>query len=114
MAYCKGARLKPYAGSGLVLGWPALRPGLAASADGILGRRMEGPVAHRLVLLGRESNVINGRGFRRLYSVNGSTNVPNVPMYLVLNTAIGGIGGGDPDPASFPQTFEVDSVRITQ
>ena len=56
----------------------------------------------------------DGRGFRRLYSVNGSTNVPNVPMYLVLNTAIGGIGGGDPDPASFPQTFEVDSVRITQ
>lgn len=56
----------------------------------------------------------DGRGFRRLYSVNGSSKVPNVPMYLVIHTAIGGIGGGDPDPASFPQTLEVDYARITQ
>ena len=42
------------------------------------------------------------------------TTFPNVPMYLVIHTAIGGIGGGDPDPATFPQTFEVDYVRITQ
>jgi beta-glucanase (GH16 family) len=56
----------------------------------------------------------DGKGFRKLYSVNGSSKVPNVPMYLIIHTAIGGVGGGDPDPASFPQTFEVDSVRITQ
>ena len=56
----------------------------------------------------------DGKGFRKLYSVSGSKNVPNVPMYLVIHTAIGGIGGGTPDPASFPQTFEVDYVRITQ
>jgi hypothetical protein len=35
-------------------------------------------------------------------------------MYLIIHTAIGGTGGGEPDPASFPQTFEVDYARITQ
>jgi len=52
----------------------------------------------------------DGTGFRELYSVGGSSNVPNVSMYLVIHTAIGGIGGGNPEPASFPQTYEVDSV----
>ncbi|MGZ4723054.1 MAG: glycoside hydrolase family 16 protein, partial [Ilumatobacteraceae bacterium] len=56
----------------------------------------------------------DGKGFRELYSVTGSKKVPNVPMYLIIHTAIGGTGGGNPDPASFPQTFEVDYVRITQ
>jgi beta-glucanase (GH16 family) len=56
----------------------------------------------------------DGKGFRELYSVTGTDNVPNVPMYLVIHTAIGGTGGGDPDPDTFPQTFEVDYARITQ
>jgi beta-glucanase (GH16 family) len=56
----------------------------------------------------------DGKGFRELRSVSGSGKVPDVPMFLVIHTAIGGVGGGDPDPATFPQTFEVDSVRITQ
>lgn len=56
----------------------------------------------------------DGEGFRELRTVTGSEHVPNVPMFLILHTAIGGIGGGDPDPTTFPQTFEVDSVRITQ
>ena len=56
----------------------------------------------------------DGKGFRELRSVSGSDNVPDVPMYLVLHMAVGGVGGGDPDPASFPQTFEVDYARITQ
>jgi beta-glucanase (GH16 family) len=56
----------------------------------------------------------DGRGLRTLYSVRGSRSVPNVPMYLVINAAIGGTGGGDPDPATFPQTFQVDYVRVTQ
>jgi beta-glucanase (GH16 family) len=56
----------------------------------------------------------DGEGFRELRSVTGADSVPNVPMYLVIHTAVGGIGGGDPDPASFPQTFEVDYARITQ
>jgi beta-glucanase (GH16 family) len=56
----------------------------------------------------------DGRGFRRLYSVRDSKRVPSVPMYLVIHTAIGGIGGGDPDPDTFPQIFQVDYVRVTQ
>jgi beta-glucanase (GH16 family) len=56
----------------------------------------------------------DGKGFRALYSVRGSKRVPNVPMYLVINAAIGGIGGGEPDPSTFPQTFQVDYVRVTQ
>jgi beta-glucanase (GH16 family) len=56
----------------------------------------------------------DGKGFRELYSVSGSERVPNVPMYLVISMAIGGTGGGTPDPASFPQTFAIDYVRITQ
>ncbi|MET0144770.1 MAG: glycoside hydrolase family 16 protein [Ilumatobacteraceae bacterium] len=56
----------------------------------------------------------DGEGFRELYSVDGSDDVPDVPMYVVIHTAIGGTGGGEPDPDSFPQTFEIDQVRITQ
>jgi beta-glucanase (GH16 family) len=56
----------------------------------------------------------DGVGFRTLYTVTGADRVPNVPMYLVIHSAIGGIGGGTPDPATFPQTFSVDWVRITQ
>jgi beta-glucanase (GH16 family) len=56
----------------------------------------------------------DGKGFRTLYSVRGSSSVPNVPMYVVIHTAIGGTGGGDPDPKTFPQTFQVDYVRVTQ
>ena len=35
-------------------------------------------------------------------------------MYLVIRTAIGGTGGGRPDPGTFPQTFQMDYVRVTQ
>jgi beta-glucanase (GH16 family) len=55
----------------------------------------------------------DGRGFQELYRVKGSGKVPNVPMYLVLHTAVGGTGGGTPDPATFPQTFSIDYVRVT-
>lgn len=56
----------------------------------------------------------DGKGFRTLYSIRGSERVPNVPMYLVIHTAIGGVGGGDPDPSTFPQSFLVDYARVTQ
>jgi beta-glucanase (GH16 family) len=56
----------------------------------------------------------DGKGFRTLYSVRRSRHVPNVPMYVVIHTAIGGLGGGKPDPTTFPQTFQVDYVRVTQ
>lgn len=56
----------------------------------------------------------DGSGFQKLYSRRGSRRVPNVPMYIIINAAIGGMGGGDPDPHTFPQTFQVDYVRVTQ
>jgi beta-glucanase (GH16 family) len=56
----------------------------------------------------------DGSGFRTLRTVSGAGNVPDVAMYVVLNAAIGGSGGGTPDPSSFPQTFVVDWVRVTQ
>jgi beta-glucanase (GH16 family) len=56
----------------------------------------------------------DGSGFRTLRTVTGAGNVPNVPMYVVLNAAIGGAGGGTPNPSTFPQTFSVDWVRVTQ
>lgn len=59
-------------------------------------------------------NAEDGRGFQTLYSISGATKVPNVPMYVILSTAIGGSGGGTPNPNTFPQTYLVDYVRITQ
>jgi beta-glucanase (GH16 family) len=53
----------------------------------------------------------DGVGWRTLKTT--STNVPDVDMYLILHVAIGGIFGGTPDPDTFPQTMEIDWVRIT-
>lgn len=55
----------------------------------------------------------DGVGFRTLRTVTGS-GVPDVPMYVVLNMAIGGTGGGTPNSGTFPQTFQVDYVRVTK
>jgi len=33
-------------------------------------------------------------------------------MYVIINAAIGGSGGGTPNPSTFPQTFSVDWVRV--
>lgn len=41
--------------------------------------------------------------------------VPNKPMYLIMNTSVGGDWPGDPDAStSFPQEFRIDYVRIYQ
>ena len=58
-------------------------------------------------------NAEDGAGFRTLRTITGAGNVPNVAMYLTINAAVGGIGGGTPDPATFPQTYSIDWVRIT-
>jgi beta-glucanase (GH16 family) len=42
-----------------------------------------------------------------------TTNIPSTPMFLLINTAVGG-AGGTPDPAAFPQTMSIDYVKITQ
>lgn len=36
------------------------------------------------------------------------------PHYMLLNLAIGGMNGGDPAHTKFPNTFEVDYVRVYQ
>jgi beta-glucanase (GH16 family) len=56
----------------------------------------------------------DGQGFRTLRTLTGAGTVPDVPMYVVINAAIGGTGGGTPTPSTFPQTFTVDWVRVTQ
>ncbi|MGN8644825.1 glycoside hydrolase family 16 protein [Gracilibacillus sp. HCP3S3_G5_1] len=51
-------------------------------------------------------------GIERFQTNNSS---PQVDMYLYLNTAIGGDWPGSPDNTTiFPQTFEVDYVRVYQ
>jgi len=56
----------------------------------------------------------DGQGFRTLRTITDPARIPNVPMYVILSTAIGGIGGGTPNPATFPQTYQADWVRVTQ
>lgn len=41
-----------------------------------------------------------------------SNAVPQLPMYVRLNTAVGGSFGGEPDTKGWPQTFDVDYVRV--
>jgi beta-glucanase (GH16 family) len=55
----------------------------------------------------------DGVGYRTLSSLSGAS-VPNVAMYVVLNMAVGGIGGGAPNSSTFPLTMQVDYVRIMQ
>ena len=51
-------------------------------------------------------------------TVNGSLgdfkNPFKQPHYLLLNLAIGGINGGEPDPKAFPMRYEIDYVRVYQ
>ncbi|MGO9534005.1 MAG: family 16 glycosylhydrolase [Syntrophobacteraceae bacterium] len=39
--------------------------------------------------------------------------VPSTPMYLIINTAVGGDGGGKVDDSTLPQTMLVDYVHVT-
>jgi len=44
-----------------------------------------------------------------------TSNVPNVPMYLILNLALGGNWPGQPTAATkFPAEMPVDWVRVWQ
>ena len=40
--------------------------------------------------------------------------VPSTPMFMIINTAVGGSGGGPVDPSTLPQTHQVDYVRISK
>ena len=47
----------------------------------------------------------------KVWEVTGGQ-VPDEPMYLVMNLAVGGVHGGPPDPSAFPATFQIDYARI--
>ena len=40
--------------------------------------------------------------------------IPSTPMFLIINTAVGGIGGGTVDASTLPQTHQVDYVRVSR
>jgi beta-glucanase (GH16 family) len=40
-------------------------------------------------------------------------NVPTHPMFLILNTSVGGAGGGTADPSTLPQATTIDYVHVT-
>jgi beta-glucanase (GH16 family) len=51
---------------------------------------------------------------KQVWHLTGSQ-IPDEPMYLVLNLAVGGVYPGPPDETTkFPATFEIDHVRITK
>ena len=58
-------------------------------------------------------NYEDGTGFHVIQTITGAANVPDVPMYLILMTAVGGNGGGTPNPATFPQSMEIDYARVS-
>lgn len=57
----------------------------------------------------------DGSGFRTLLTITGTagTDIPNTPGYLIIHTAIGGVGGGTPSSGTFPVTMEVDYATVT-
>jgi beta-glucanase (GH16 family) len=42
-----------------------------------------------------------------------TTAVSNTPKFLIINTAVGGVGGGSINPGTLPQTMSIDYVRVT-
>ena len=47
------------------------------------------------------------------WRVRGSS-VPNVPMYLIINLAVGGWAGAPGADTQFPNSFKIDWVRVTR
>ena len=43
-----------------------------------------------------------------------TADVPSRPMFLIINTAVGGNGGGAVDDRTLPQTHSIDYVRVSQ
>ncbi|EKB47217.1 Glucan endo-1,3-beta-glucosidase A1 precursor [Cecembia lonarensis LW9] len=58
---------------------------------------------------GRLDFILDGK---RVWRLDGKE-VPDEPMYLVMNLAVGGEYPGDPDQSTrFPATMSIDHVRI--
>lgn len=53
------------------------------------------------------SKTING-------SIGGHNNPFHASQYILLDLAIGGINGGEPQPDAFPMRYEIDYVRVYQ
>jgi beta-glucanase (GH16 family) len=43
-----------------------------------------------------------------------TSGIPSTPMFLIVNTAVGGTGGGAVDFSTLPQTHQVDYVRVSR
>ena len=43
-----------------------------------------------------------------------SSNIPTAPMFLIMNVAVGGFGGGAVNNSTLPQTMYIDYVKVTQ
>jgi beta-glucanase (GH16 family) len=50
----------------------------------------------------------------QLYNRNGAPHPFKQPHYMLLNLAIGGDNGGDPEGTAFPNRYEIDYVRVYQ
>lgn len=62
-----------------------------------------------------DDQLLNNVNLDELMNKDGSGFNPfRQPHYMLLNLAIGGQNGGNPDHTSFPRSFEVDYVRVYQ
>jgi beta-glucanase (GH16 family) len=43
-----------------------------------------------------------------------TTLVPSTPMFLIINTAVGGVGAAQVDTSTLPQETQVEYVRVTK
>lgn len=55
----------------------------------------------------------DGGGFQTLRTVTGAR-VPQVPMYVTINQAVGGLQSGTPNSSTFPLTSQIDYVDIAR
>lgn len=56
---------------------------------------------------------VDGVQTRQILKSNGAP-VPQGPLFLLINVAIGGQGSSSPNPATFPQTMQIDYVRVSK
>jgi beta-glucanase (GH16 family) len=62
-----------------------------------------------------DDQLLNKTPMDSLLNRDGSNSYPfRQPQYMLLNLAIGGDNGGNPDNTSFPRRLEVDYVRVYQ
>jgi beta-glucanase (GH16 family) len=68
-----------------------------------------------MITLSLDDVLLNKVGLTKLVNKDGSSVNPfRHPHYMLLNLAIGGMNGGNPDSTIFPNRFEVDYVRVYQ